>query len=134
MFITFTPNQVHFCYGKKSWYYAFEEIIELGLVRKKKNYFLINVLFGLVTAIAYYCMLFTTIPDLYYIIPALMAFAILTILRFHDTAEFDYYVLVRDCYQKEIAVKIKSKDRPALGKQIDIFSTIQFEQTIKKTA
>ncbi|MEN2413119.1 hypothetical protein [Flavobacterium mesophilum] len=134
MFITFTPNQVHFCYGKNSWYYAFEEIIELGLVRKKKNHLFINVLFGLVTAVAYYCMLFTKIPDLYYIIPSLMVFAILTILRFHDTAEFDYYVLVRDCYQKEITVKIKSKDRPIVGKQIDIFSSIQFAQTIKKTA
>lgn len=134
MFITFTTTQVHFCYGKNKWYYAFEEIIELGFIRKKKKYFLTNFAFALVTLSAYYCMIFTRIPDLYYIIPSLFAFTILIVLRFHDKAEFNYYVLVRDCYQKERLVKIKNKDKNAIGKQIDAFQNIQFEHTIKKTA
>ncbi len=134
MFLTFTQTEVHFCYNKKKWQYTFDEIIELGLIRKKRNYFLINVLFVLVTVATYYCMLFTKIADMYYVIPALLSFTILIILRFQDSAEFDYYVLVRDCYQKEIIVKIKGKDKNYMSKQIEEYVNIQFERITKKTA
>ncbi|MNY40454.1 hypothetical protein [Flavobacterium sp. 245] len=134
MFLTITSTHVHFCYRKERWNYAFDEIIELGLIRKKKNYFLINAIFIAVTASAYYCMLFTKTADLNYIIPALLAFTVLTILRFHNPAEFDYYVLVRDCYQKEIIVKIRSKDKNKIGKQIDEFFNLQFERMTMQTA
>jgi hypothetical protein len=134
MFLTFTQTQVHFCYSKKKWQYTFDEIIELGLIRKKRNYFSINVLFVLVTVATYYCMLFSKIADMYYVIPALLSFTILIILRFHDTAEFNYYVLVRDCYQKEIIVKIKGKDKNYMSKQIKEYVNIQFERITKKTA
>ncbi|WP_426484840.1 hypothetical protein [Flavobacterium sp. 2] len=79
-------------------------------------------------------MLFTKIADMYYVIPALLSFTILIILRFQDSAEFDYYVLVRDCYQKEIIVKIKGKDKNYMSKQIEEYVNIQFERITKKTA
>ncbi|MTH16107.1 hypothetical protein [Flavobacterium sp. LC2016-01] len=134
MFLTLTSTQVHFCYRKKRWNYAFDEIIELGLIRKKKNYFLLNATFIAVTAIAYYCMIFTKMTDLYYIIPALLAYTVLIILRLHNPAEFDYYVFVRDCYEKEIIVKIKNKDKNNMGKQIDEFFNHQFERMTMQTA
>jgi hypothetical protein len=134
MFITITSNQVHFRYGKNRWQYAFDEIDELGIVRRKKTYFLENLLFILVTAVAYYCMIFTHMADLYYIIPALLCYTILIILRFHDTVEFEYSVLVRDCFQQEIKIKIKASDRNIIGKQIDQYLNLQFDRMVKRTA
>lgn len=134
MFLKLTSTHVHFTYRKKKWRYSFDEIIELGLIRKKKNYFFVNLLFFLVTIVAYYCMFFTKIKDLNYIIPALIAFSILIIIRFHNSSEFDYYVVVRDCYQKEIVIKIKIEDKNCVDKQITEFSNLQFERITKKTA
>lgn len=134
MFLTLTSNQVHFLYGKNQWSYAFDEITELGIVRKKKTYFLINAAFILVTALAYYCMIFSDMVDLYYIIPTLLCYTFLVILRFHDNAEFQYHVIVRDRFEKEIIVRIKTQDRHIIGKQIDQYLNLQFDRMIKKTA
>lgn len=134
MFITLTSNQVHFLYGKNQWSYAFDEITELGIVRKKKTYFLINTAFILVTALAYYCMIFSDMADLYYIIPALLCYTFLVILRFHDSAEFQYHVIVRDRCENEIIIRIKTEDRHIIGKQIDQYLNLQFDRMIKKTA
>ncbi len=134
MFITITSNQVQFRYGKNSWQYSFDEIDELGIVRRKKTYFLVNMLFIIVTAIAYYSMIFTRIPDLYYITPTLLCYTVLIILRFHDNVEFEYSVLVRDCFQQEIKIKIKAADRNIIGKQIDQYLNLQFDRMVKRTA
>jgi hypothetical protein len=134
MSLTLTSNQVHFLYGKNQWSYAFDEITELGIVRKKKTYFLINSAFILVTALAYYCMIFSDMIDLYYIIPALLCYTFLVILRFHDNTEFQYHVIVRDRYEKEIIIRIKTEDRHIIGKQIDQYLNLQFDRMIKKTA
>lgn len=134
MFVTLTPNQVHFRYGKNQWQYTFDEIVELGISRRKKTYFLVNTLFILVTAIAYYCMIFSDIIDVYYIIPTLLCYTFLIILRFNDRSEFEYSVLVRDIYEKEITIKIKTEDRNLIGRQIDQYLNLQFDRMIKKTA
>ncbi|TPG40902.1 hypothetical protein EAH81_11215 [Flavobacterium pectinovorum] len=134
MFVTLTPNQVHFRYGKNQWQYTFDEIAELGISRKKKTYFFVNTLFILVTAIAYYCMIFSDIIEVYYIIPTLLCYTFLIILRFNDRAEFEYSVLVRDIYEKETTIKIKAEDRNLIGRQIDQYLTLQFDRMIKKTA
>ncbi|SNR44210.1 hypothetical protein SAMN04487979_10624 [Flavobacterium sp. ov086] len=134
MFITLTPNQVHFRYGKNQWQYSFDEIAELGILRKKKTYFLVNTMFILVTGVAYYCMIFSDIIDIYYIIPTLLCYTFLIILRFNDRTEFEYSVLVRDIYEKEITIKIKNQDRNLIGKQIDQYLNLQFDRMIQKTA
>lgn len=134
MFVTLTPNQVHFRYGKNQWQYTFDEIVELSILRRKKTYFLVNTLFILVTAIAYYCMIFSDIIDIYYIIPTLLCYTFLIILRFNDRSEFEYSVLVRDIYEKEITIKIKTEDRNLIGRQIDQYLNLQFDRMIKKTA
>ena len=133
MFISLTHDQVQFYYGSIRWQYSFDEIAELGLLKKKKTYFLENSAFIAVTALAYYCMLFTNLIELYYIIPTLLCYTILIILRFHNKIDFEYYVIVKDIYKKEIKVKINVLDRPVIGKQIDQYLNHEFDRILLKT-
>lgn len=132
--ITITPEKIKFCYQSNTWQYDFDEIKELGILKKKKTYFLENGAFIIVTAIAYYSMIFSNLPDLYYIIPVLFCYTFIIIARFYKPVDFIYFVLVRDIYEKEIKTKIALKDRVLIGKQIDHYLEIQFERNIRKTA
>ncbi|WP_163408273.1 hypothetical protein [Flavobacterium ajazii] len=134
MFITIFTDTIKFHYKSKNWQYHFDEIQELGLLKKKKKYFLENGAFIAVTIVAYYCMIFTDIVDLYYIIPTLLCYVFIIIARFDNPSEFAYFVFVKDIYRKEIRIKIASKDRLLIGKQIDRYLDLQFERNIKKTA
>lgn len=131
MFITLTHDQVRFYYGSEHWQYNFDEIVELGLLKKKKSYFLENIVFLAVTAFAYYFIIFSNFAELYYIIPTLLCYTILIILRFPKDIEFDYYVIVKDIYQKETKVKIKALDRTKIGKQIDQYLSLKFDQILQ---
>ncbi|WP_428232329.1 hypothetical protein [Flavobacterium sp.] len=133
MFFTLTHDQVQFQYGSNRWQYRFSEIVELGLLKKKKTYLLENSAFIAVTALAYYCMVFSNLAELYYIGPTLLVYTILIILRFHNDIEFEYYVIVRDIYKREIKVKINGIDRPVIGKQIDHFLNLNFDRLLQKT-
>jgi hypothetical protein len=133
MFISLTHDQVQFHYGSLQWQYNFNEIEELILLKKKKTYLLINGAFITVTALAYYCMLFTDLMDLYYVIPTLLCYTILIILRLHTKIEFEYYVIVKDIYQKEIKVKIDVMDRPLIGKQIDQYLNHEYYRILHQT-
>lgn len=133
MFFTLTHDQVLFQYGSNRWQYSFNEIAELGLLKKKKTYLLENTAFISVTAVAYYCMVFSNLSELYYLGPALIAYAILIILRFYDDIEFEYYVIVKDIYKKETKVKIKVFDRPVIGKQIDQYLDVNFDRLLQTT-
>ncbi|HEX8014206.1 MAG TPA: hypothetical protein VF465_03150 [Flavobacterium sp.] len=134
MFITIFTDTIKFHYKSKNWQYDFDEIKELGLLKKKKKYFLENGAFIAVTAAAYYCMIFSDLTDLYYIIPTLVCYVFIIIARFDNTSEFVYFFFVKDIYKKEIRIKIAEKDRPLIGEQIDHFLDLQFERSIKKTA
>jgi hypothetical protein len=131
MFITLTHDQVRFTYGSEHWQYNFDEVVELGLLKKKKSYFLENIAFLIVTAFAYYFIIFSNFAELYYIIPTLLCYTILIILRFPKNLEFDYYVIVKDIYQKETKVKIKALDRTKIGKQIDQYLSLKFDQILQ---
>ncbi|SHH72680.1 hypothetical protein [Flavobacterium defluvii] len=131
MFIFLTQDQVQFQYGSKQWQYSFNEIVELGLLKKKKSYLFENSSFIAVTASAYYCMIFTKLTELYYVIPALLCYTFLIILRFHNKTEFDYFVIVKDIYKKETKVKINALDRPIIGKQIDQYLHFEYERILK---
>jgi len=133
MFISLTHDQVQFCYGSQNWQYSFNEIVELGLLKKKRTYLFENGAFISVTALAYYCMIFTNLMELYYIIPALLCYAFLIILRFHNNTEFDYFVIVKDIYQKETKVKINASDRPMIGRQIDNYLNFEFNRVLQQT-
>lgn len=133
MFITLTNDHVHFDYGSKRWQYNFNEIVELGLLKKKKTYLLENGAFISVTALAYYCMFFSNLMELYYIVPALLMYTVLIILRFHNTIEFEYYVIVKDIYRKETKVKIKTLDRLVIGKQIDQYLSLEFNRLVQES-
>ncbi|MDW8852719.1 hypothetical protein SD960_21660 [Flavobacterium sp. MMLR14_040] len=132
MFITLTHDQVRFYYGSEHWQYNFDEIVELGLLKKKKSYFFENIAFLIVTAFAYYFIIFSNFAELYYIIPTLLCYTILIILRFPKNLEFDYYVIVKDVYQKETKVKIKALDRTKIGKQIDQYLSLKFDQILQE--
>ena len=132
MFFTLTHDQVQFHYGSKRWQYNFNEIVELGLLKKKKSYLLENGVFAAITALAYYFMVFSDVTELYYIIPTLLGYTILIILRFHNTIDFEYYVIVRDIYKNQTKVKINPSDRPAIGKQIDQYLNIQFDHILQE--
>jgi len=132
MFITLTHDQVRFYYGSEHWQYNFDEIVELGLLKKKKSYFLENIAFLIVTAFAYYFIIFSNFAELYYIIPTLLCYTILIILRFPKNVEFDYYVIVKDIYQKETKIKIKALDRTKIGKQIDQYLSLKFDQILQE--
>jgi len=132
MFISLTQDQVQFHYGSLRWQYHFDEIEELVLLKKKKTYLLINGAFISVTAVAYYCMLFTSVIDLYYVIPTLLCYSILIILRFYNRIDFEYYVIVKDIYQKEIKIKIDSTDRPLIGKQIDHYLDYEYYRMLQQ--
>jgi hypothetical protein len=134
MFITLFTDTIKFHYKSKNWQYHLDEIKELGLLKKKKKYFLENGAFIAITAVAYYCMIFTDLMELYYIIPTLLCYTFIIILRFDNPSEFVYFVFVKDIYRKEIKIKIATKDRPLIGEQIDHFLDLQFERSIKKTA
>jgi hypothetical protein len=131
MFFTITHDQVHFCYGSKRWQYHFNEIAELGLLKKKKSYFLENGAFIAITAIAYCCMVFSDVMELYYIVPTLLCYTIIIIFRFHGNIDSEYYVIVKDVYQNEIRVKIKNLDRPIIGKQIDRYLNLEFDRSLQ---
>ncbi|SEO63753.1 hypothetical protein SAMN05444671_0196 [Flavobacterium sp. CF108] len=133
MFISLTHDQVQFQYGSKQWQYNFNEIVELGLLKKKKTYLFENGAFMAVTVLAYYCMIFTNVMELYYLIPTLLCYSFLIILRFNNKTEFDYFVIVKDIYKKETKVKINALDRPVIGKQIDQYLNFQFERILKTT-
>ncbi|MFB9110818.1 hypothetical protein [Flavobacterium gyeonganense] len=133
MFITIFSDTIKFNYKSKNWQYNFDEIKELGLLRKRKKYFLENSAFIAVTAVAYYCMIFTDMMDLYYIIPTILCYAFIIIARF-DSSEFIYFVFVKDIYQKETRIKIEANDRFLIGRQIDQYLDFQFERNIKSTA
>jgi hypothetical protein len=132
MFFTLTHDQIRFQYGSNRWQYSFNEIAELGLLKKKKTYLLENAIFIAVTALAYYCMVFSNLSELYYIGPTLLIYTILIILRFHNDIEFEYYVIVRDIYKKETKVKINGNDRPVIGKQIDHYLDFNFDRLLQK--
>jgi hypothetical protein len=131
--LTIFSDEVRFCYKSKNWQYQFNEIKELGLLKKKKKYFLENAAFIAVTATTYYCMLFSNLMDLYYIIPAILCYAFIIAIRFSNKAEFVYFVFVKDIYQNEIRTKIAAKDRMLVGKQIDSYLDLQFEKSVKRT-
>lgn len=133
MFITLNRDHIHFEYGSNQWQYNYNEIVELSLLRKKKTYLLENGSFILVTSLAYYCMFFSDLMELYYIIPTLLCYTILIILRLDNNDEFNYFVIVRDIYKKETKVKIKPLDRSIIGKQIDQYLTLEFNRLLKKT-
>lgn len=133
MFITLTHDQVQFYYGSKNWQYNFNEIVELGLLKKKKSFLLQNTAFIGISALACYFIMFSDLTELYYIIPILLCYTILVILRFHTAAEFDYYVIVKDIYKKEVRIKIKAFDRIAIGKQIDQYLSLKFDQILQIT-
>ncbi|WP_281633526.1 hypothetical protein [Flavobacterium luteolum] len=132
--LTIFSDEVRFRYKSKNWQYQFDEIKELGLLKKKKKYFLENGAFIAVTAAAYYCMLFSNIMDLYYIIPSILCYAFIIAMRFNDKTEFVYFLFVKDIYQKEIKTKIAPEDRILVGKQIDYYLDLQFERNVKRTA
>ncbi len=133
MFLTLTHDQVQFYYRSESWQYDFNEILELGLLKKKKSYLIENISFIIVTIFAYYFMFFTDFVELYYIIPTLLCYTILVILRFPKNIEFDYYVVVKDIYKKEIKIKINALDKIKIGKQIDQYLNLKFDHILQTT-
>ncbi|WP_338840316.1 hypothetical protein [Flavobacterium ginsenosidimutans] len=132
--LTIFSDKVRFRYKSKNWQYQFDEIKEIGLLKKKKKYFLENGAFIAVTAVAYYCMIFSNLMDLYYIIPAILCYTLIIVFRFSNSKESVYFVFVKDIYQNEIRTKIEAKDRVLVGKQIDHYLDLQFERSIKRTA
>ncbi|WP_427874859.1 hypothetical protein [Flavobacterium sp. MMS24-S5] len=132
--LTVFSDKVRFRYKSKNWQYHFDEIKEIGLLKKKKKYFLENGAFLAVTAATYYCMLFSNLIDLYYIIPAILCYSFILAMRFWNKAEFAYFVFVKDIYQNKIRTKIATKDRILVGKQIDSYIDLQFERSVKRTA
>ncbi len=132
--LTIFHDEIRFCYKSKNWQYHFDEIKKLGMLRKKKKYFLENGIFIAVTASAYYCMIFSDIMELYYIIPALLCYTLIIISRLKNPSEFNYFVIVKDVYQNEIISKIEAKDRAMIRRQIDHFKELRFERYIKNTA
>ncbi|MCR4032372.1 MULTISPECIES: hypothetical protein [Flavobacterium] len=132
--LTIFPDKIRFRYKSKNWQYHFDEIKKLGLLKKKKKYFLENGAFIAVTAVAYYCMVFSDIMDLYYIIPTLLCYTLIISIRFKNDEEFVYFIIVKDIYQKEIRTKIEVKDRFVIRRQIDHYQELQFERKIKRTA
>ncbi|MBF4471361.1 MULTISPECIES: hypothetical protein [Flavobacterium] len=132
MFTILTYNNVQFRYGSKSWNYTFDEIEELSLVKKNKSYSKENFAFISVTALAYYFMLFSNLMDLYYIIPAILCYSVIITLRFHDTSKFEFYVFVKDIYNKETIIKIKTTDRTKIGKHIDLYLDLKFKKLVSQ--
>lgn len=133
MSIILTHDQVQFYYGSEHWKYNFNEIAELGLLKKKRSYLFENSAFIAITAFAYYFVIFSDIAELYYIIPILLCYTILIILRFPKSSEFDYYVVVKDIYKKETKVKINPLDKSKIGKQIDQFLSLKFDHILQTT-
>lgn len=132
MFLTLVHNNVRFRYGSKQWQYSFDQISCLGLVRKKKSFHLENGAFIAVTVLANYCMVFSDLKDLYYVVPTILCYTVIIISRFHDPTEFVYYVLVRDIYNKETKIKIRTIDRNTIGKQIDVYLDLKFEKLVHR--
>ncbi|MBW1657124.1 hypothetical protein [Flavobacterium quisquiliarum] len=128
------PDKIKFDYNSKKWQYEFDEIRDLRLLKKKKKYFLENGAFIAVTTATYYCMFFSNLMDLYYIIPALVCYTLIIAARFKNKNEFEYFIFVKDVYKNEIRTKIASKDRVLIGKQIDQYLGLQFERRIRRTA
>ncbi|BDU27462.1 MULTISPECIES: hypothetical protein [unclassified Flavobacterium] len=134
MSLTIFRDKIRFHYKSKNWQYQFDEIKEIGLLKKKKKYFLENSVFIAVTAVTYYCMIFSDIIDVYYIIPAVLCYSLVIIAWFREKTEFNYFVFVKDVYKNKIRTKIKAEDRVLISRQIDHFLDLQFERSIGRTA
>lgn len=132
--LTILPDKIRFCYKSKNWQYHFDEIKEIGLLKKKKKYYLKNGAFTIVTAVTYYCMIFSDLPDLYYIIPAILCYAFIISMKGVNSARFVYFIFVRDINKNVIRTEIEAKDRLLVGKQIDYYLNLQFERNIGRTA
>jgi len=134
MFITLTSDQVQFNYGSKQLHYQFEEIAQLTLLKKKKIYFLENATFIAITALAYYIMVFSDVNEMYYIVPTLFCYTIIIVLRFQNPSEFEYYLVVRNIYQKETKIKIKAEHKNIIAKQVDAYLDVAYHRILKKNA
>lgn len=132
--LTISSDEVRFTYKSNDWQYQFNEIKKLGLLRKKKKYLLENGALIAVTAATYYCMIFSDLKELYYIIPAILCYTLIIIARFSNETEFVYFLFVKDIYQNEIRTRIAPEDRGLVGKQIDSYLDLQFERSIRRTA
>jgi len=130
MFINCTVKEVQFRYGTKGWKYAYNEISELCIVRKKKTYLIKNLLFTILGVLGYNCMIFSNFTNLYFIIPILLCYCII-FLGFQDVTEFNYYVLVRDINNNAIKIKISARHQSIIGKSIYEYKKLMFDQ-IKK--
>lgn len=134
MSITISPEEIKFNYKSKNWKYHFDEIKKLGLLKKKRNYFAENTVFVIATFTVYYCMLFSDLMALYYIVPTLLSYLFIIIMKFNNDTEFVYFVFVKDIYKNEIKTKIAVKDHFLIAKQIDKYLDLQFERNIRKMA
>lgn len=76
-------------------------------------------------------MIFSDLTDLYYILPTLLCYIVLIILRLDNKDDFEYFVIVRDIYKNEKKIKIKSLDRPVIGKKIDQYLSLEFDRLLQ---
>ncbi|MFD2940642.1 hypothetical protein [Flavobacterium notoginsengisoli] len=128
------PDKIKFDYKSKKWQYQFDEIKELGLLKKKKKYFIQNGTFIAGATAAYCGMIFSELTDLNYVIPVLLCYILIITSGFKSKTEFVYFIFVKDIYKSEIRTKIASKDRLLIGRQIDHYLDLQFERNIRRTA
>ncbi len=128
MFITYTPQAVQFQYGIKGWQYTFNEIAEIGIVRKRKRYSIRNFIFITVAALLYYYLFFTDLKCFYLAIALIACFAAIVFFWFHNPDEFTYYLLVRDKKKKETKIKIKARDRHIIRKQLEYYEKLNFDR------
>lgn len=133
MFITLTNDVVEFNYGSKRWKYHFSEIVELGLVKSKKTFLLLDTALVSATAAGYYYAVNSDFLESYYIAPATLFYVLLLTKRFYNVEEFQYHVILRDIYDKTKTVKIKNEDRNAMGKQIDSYLELNYVRLTRKS-
>jgi len=134
MFINLTNDIAEFTYGRRQWKYGIDEILELGLAKKKKRYFLENATFIGLIIVAYYFMCFSHIKFWLYAIPTVIFCAFIFIAPLIDSCKYDYHIVVIDIYNKKTKIKIRQQDKLVILKKIDDFLKIKFDHITSRKA
>lgn len=131
-YLTMDSNTVFLKYKKWEWAYRLEEISDLGLQKKRKLYSLPDIAVAFVTALSLYLMTNTNIEEVYYVVPLVIFYAFIVLLKCRHADKFIYYLVVKTNNGVVRKIKIDPLDRQDINREVVEFLSLKFERDIKR--
>jgi len=129
-YLSIHGEKVVFKYGKKEWRSTLGDIKDLGIARRKKILPLEDISVLVVTFISIYLMTQTDIEDAYFIVPTIIFYTFIIILKHRDYDKFRYFVILKETNGKIVKIKIEAYDRSTIGNEIGECLKIKFERDV----